>query len=401
MTLSDSLQVISVAVVFSAVGYGLFRGLYDIIHRRAHEREEYLRSFHATVERLSSGNPSEQLASAVLLRRFFETDQNRRDAGLRIETINVISSMLRILPTGVFQKTLGDGLAYATDLTGADLQRTNLQDVFLGRKDGGSRIQLSRADLFTADLSSALLQNVDGREAIFYNAILFRTQIKDCDFSNANFRNAELAGVRFTKVRLDGADFQGASGVPPEIAERLVNGLFHPKNKEEEEFSTAGSGNGRKVFFSMPGCLTKQEEAVTKAYKAVLESRDYEVIYYQRDEYPQYGQFTRIRKSLEDAAAAIVFGFAQTDIESGVRFRGTAKEARIEHETLPTPWNGIEAGMALMRGLPVLLVKDAAVSSGVFDDKLNEVFVAAIPSDFDIRNLGTDSRFLRWLNKIE
>ena len=51
----------------------------------------------------------------------------------RQETINVISSMLKIHPTGIYQKTLGDGLAYAGNLNYADLQRTNMQDLYLGK----------------------------------------------------------------------------------------------------------------------------------------------------------------------------------------------------------------------------------------------------------------------------
>lgn len=36
---------------------------------------------------------------------------------LQTESINVIASMLKVLPTGVFQKTLADGLAYAVNLS--------------------------------------------------------------------------------------------------------------------------------------------------------------------------------------------------------------------------------------------------------------------------------------------
>ena len=75
--------------------------MHYVLNRRQKDREEYLRSFDTVVAQLSSDKKASQLSAAILL---------------------------RTLPTGVFQKTLGDGLAYAGDLSGADLQRTNLQD---------------------------------------------------------------------------------------------------------------------------------------------------------------------------------------------------------------------------------------------------------------------------------
>lgn len=71
-----------------------------------------------------------RLASAIMLRRFLNRNVQKSNLFLYQESANVISSMLKILPTGIFQKTLADGLAYTTDLSNMDLQKTNLQDVY-------------------------------------------------------------------------------------------------------------------------------------------------------------------------------------------------------------------------------------------------------------------------------
>ena len=197
LTLSDLLQLVSVAVVISAVGYGLFRGVYYVVQSKIRRREEYFKSFDTVVAQLSSSNPSSQLAAAVLLRRYFDIGKIREDAKLRTETINVISAMLRVLPVGILQKTLADGLAYAVELQGADLQRANLQNAYLGVKEERKRIHVQNADLFMADLSYALMENIDGRESVFYNAVLFNARIKKSDFSRANFRGADLKGAPF------------------------------------------------------------------------------------------------------------------------------------------------------------------------------------------------------------
>lgn len=119
-------------------------------------RDEYQKSFDKIVQDLSSANTTQQLTAAILLRRFFMINEMKKCGDfLKDETINVISSLLRTLPSSVFQKTVGDGLAYAKDISGVDLQRTNLQDVCLEGKS--SRLILNNCDLFMADLSYAFI----------------------------------------------------------------------------------------------------------------------------------------------------------------------------------------------------------------------------------------------------
>lgn len=409
LTLSDFLQLASAAVVISAVGYGLFRGGYYVFQSSIRRREEYFKSFDTVVAQLSSSNPSSQLAAAVLLRRYFEIGKIREDAKLRTETINVISAMLRVLPVGILQKTLADGLAYAEDLYRADLQRANLQNAYLGVKDDKGnfikkliqklfkkRINVQKADLFMADLSYALMENIDGRESVFYNAVLFNARIKNSNFSRANFRGADLKGARFQDVLLFKADFNGAKNIPDGIKKELEGGIV----KSSERITTEEQKNKGQVFFSMPGCLGKREETLTKEYKAILETLGYSVFYYQKDDYPKFGQFTRVRESLLNSSAVIAFGFRQTKIEDGIALPGTPKESRISGKWLNTPWNEVEVGMALMRGLPILLVKDEGIDSGIFDEKLSECFVASIPADYDCRKIASNQDFISWCNQI-
>ena len=409
LTLSDFLQLASAAVVISAVGYGLFRGVYYVVQSKIRRREEYFKSFDTVVAQLSSSNPSSQLAAAVLLRRYFDIGKIREDAKLRTETINVISAMLRVLPVGILQKTLADGLAYAVELQGADLQRVNLQNAYLGVKDDKGnlikkliqkfikkRIHVQNADLFMADLSYALMENIDGRESVFYNAVLFNARIKKSDFSRANFRGADLKGARFQDVLLSEADFNGAKNIPDGIKEVLKEGVV----KSSEKITTEEQKNKGQVFFSMPGCLGKREETLTKEYKVILETLGYSVFYYQKDDYPNFGQFTRVRESLQKSSAVIAFGFRQTKIEDGIALPGTPKESRITDKWLNTPWNEVEVGMALMQGLPILLVKDDGIDSGIFDEKLSECFVASIPADYDCREIASNQGFISWCNQI-
>jgi hypothetical protein len=338
-----------------------------------------------------------------MLRRFLNTKTGDDFPYLREETIKVISSNLKVLSTGVFQKTLADGLAYAKDLSEVDLQRTNLQDAYLGRKDN-ERIIMNKADLFLSDLSYALLQHIDGN-VIFYRAILFCTKIKDCNLTGANFCEADLTNARFDNVILKDADFRGAINIPEAIAEKLKpvtdkDGKFHMSYPDSVPVTAKRTSLEKTIFFSMPSFMSKQDELITKDYKTHLEKLGYNVLYYVRDDYPSFGQLGKIREKIRYSSAMVVFGFKQMQIHDATYRPFTFNEKRSNF-WLATPWNEIEVGMGLMKGLPILLVKDPEINTGIFDSKLSECFVSTITTTFDSRDLSQNHAIVDWLSKID
>ena len=64
------------------------------------------------------------------------------------------------------------------------------------------------------------------------------------------------------------------------------------------------------------------------------------------------------------------------------------------------PWNELEVGMGLMNHLPILLVKSEGISSGIFDSKLSECFVATITADSDNRELKYNTEMKYGLNCV-
>ena len=170
LTISDFLQFMAILGLITAVVYGILKFVQDFIQREAKEYENYQKSFETVVAQLSSEVKTSQLSAAILLRRYFKETSRKQMSGLHSEAVNVISSLLKILPTGVFQKTLGDGLAYAVNLSKTDLQHTNLQNLYLGRKDE-TKIQMQETDMFMADLSYANLDEIDGQGAVFMNSM--------------------------------------------------------------------------------------------------------------------------------------------------------------------------------------------------------------------------------------
>ena len=394
MNFNSFLELIATLSVISAVVYGAIHFIHDLSIRKAKTKENFLKSFDTLVAQLTSENKTAQLSAAILLRRYFKNTRKKGQVDLKMETINVISSLLKTLPTSVFQKTLADGLAYAVDLTKSDLQKTNLQDVLLDNKD--QQVIMDETDLFLADLSYANLEGIKGHGIIFYRSILFCARIKNCDFTNANFRGADLTGVSFKKCDLSGADFTDADNIPPSIKEVLNDGKFPVACV----LSAKHESKNKSIFFSMPGVMSKEDELMTKDFKQLLENKGYEVIYYKTDEYPRFGQYNRVRHDIMRSVGMIAFGLKQLNIHRASYRPGTYNEEEWVGKWLSTPWNEIEVGMGLMKGMPILLVHDPDVCNGVFDNNLSECFVSKISTTEDSRKLEQNKTFDEWLSKL-
>ena len=418
----ESIAIVSVlsAIVYGAI-YGLLRFYQDYRERRIIEYENFQKSFDNLVSNLTSNNPAAQLSAAVLLRRYFKVSQDddseiidsriarfisnkakkylrpidlKYKKDLRLEAISEISSLLRRLPTGVFQKTLADGLGFATDLSFCDLQKTNLQDVLLDNKY--QDIIMRKTDFYLSDLSYANLEGIVGHEIIFYHAILFCARIKNCDFSKGNFRGADLTDVSFKRCYLSGADFTDAVNIPPSIKEILNNGIF----PEACVLSAKHESKDKAIFFSMPGVMSKTDELITKDYKQILERKGYEVIYYKSDDYPRFGQFNRVRHDIMRSSGMIAFGLKQIHIPQASYRPGTKEETEWNGKWLSTPWSEVEVGMGLMRGMPILLVCDPDINDGVFDGGLSECFVAKVSTTEDCRKIEYNKFVDEWLSKL-
>jgi hypothetical protein len=182
-------------------------------------------AFKDVVTSLASDNETLRIASAILLRRFFDIHAEQGAARLSYanEAVAVIAGLLRESKTGSVQKVLADGLRYAPSLSQADLQGCNLTGAYLGQKKGDAKtVNLTNADLFEADLTGASLKGVNAAGAVFVGATLARTVLSGANLTGADFRAAELDGANFDGARIDGAQFSGASNIPADIAGQLT-----------------------------------------------------------------------------------------------------------------------------------------------------------------------------------
>lgn len=204
-------------------------------------------SFALTVDRIASENATVRMTGAVLLRRFFDEKAEQGAAGTPYirEAVQVIAGMLRTEESPQIRKVLADGLHYAKNLRGADLQNCRLENAYIGTKTGegvsghhsdrraikspfglkrrihvgafSRRVDLSGADLFEANCTGASLRDVIAVKTVFYRANLENTVLTGADCQHADFRGAKLFGCRLGGAKIGHARFAGAEGIPSSV----------------------------------------------------------------------------------------------------------------------------------------------------------------------------------------
>lgn len=423
----DIILIRDIAAIFTAFS-GILAGILGIFKyfqykTRRDKMTAVGEAFNSVVNSLGSDAEIERLAAAIRLRRFFnpKTELGIVGTPYASEAINVIAAVLRTQKTGSFQKLLADGLAYAPSLCRADLQRTNLQKAYLGSETGGRteqrvrnvkaylgfrkrgegteervRIDLCHADFYRADLSGASLKGAKAEKAAFYEARLHNTVLARADLSDANFFEADLTGAKFDGAVLARAKFKQARNVPPDLAMRLDDKGMYPDDRQPfKSASGLEEAAPMRVFLSKPGVLDNQQRQTIDSISSMLKKQDLICEALERSEYPKFGTLAEVRRLIGGCSGIIIFGFHQLKVLNGVWRSGTAEESQVRDVQLSTPWNQIEAGMAAMRGLPILLVCQPGVASGIFDlDNNGHIYRVELPANENSRSF--QNCFANW-----
>jgi len=103
---------------------------------------------------------------------------------------------------------------------------------------------------------------------------------------------------------------------------------------------------------------------------------------------PSIQTLPTLKSRLLSADGAVVLGFRQLQVKKGSWRLGTVDERRASR-WWATPWNHVEAGMAIMAGIPVLLLRDSGIHEGIFDPQLrgNRVYAADLDAPGDIEQV--------------
>lgn len=351
-------------------------------------------SFYKTVLGLSSNKMSEKIASAVLLRRFFDenTEFGLGNTPFKKDSINVIAGLLRYESTSDFQKLLGDGLAYAPSLENADLQKTNLQNVFLSHKN--KIIDISGADFYGADLSKASLSNTKAIGCVFFEARLNGTVFKKTNLTNANFGSSDLTNVNFKEAVLDGADFSNAINIPDEVIKHLdENGKFCIE-KQSQAYEKKME---KKVFLCVAGILNPKQLSQYNLVINMLQIKGVSYSILERTSYQYFGVTGEINKRVRDSMGTIVFGFSDIQIKNGIYRKDTIEEKDILDKFHISPWVHTEIGVVLGNSKPLLIMHESCIDIGLLEEIISEVSLEKIDLD---KSKEIEIKLDKWLGRL-
>jgi hypothetical protein len=150
------------------------------------------------------------------------------------------------------------------------------------------------------------------------------------------------------------------------------------------------------VFLSKTGVADCRRDQIIMSVCNCLSVENITTKTLERPDYPSFGALAEVKRLLAGCAGAVILGFRDIEISEGVWRAGTKEEVSLRDQCLATPWAQIEAGMALMAGLPVLIVSDPQIRGGVFDMLPSEHLLFRAEPD----GLANSSAFQDWCTSI-
>jgi hypothetical protein len=366
--MTDYLNMLTALLACVAALFGL--GQFFRFRTRRDRLSQVGAAFNNMVSGFGSDHHIERLLSASLLPHFFDekSEYGMKGTPYADDAIKLGAAVLKTESTGVVQKALADGLADAKSLAGVDFQRANLRNCYWGRRKDGNSINAANADFFRADLSASSLRGAYLSGSVFKEAQLVGTVMKDADLSNCNFDQANLRNALFDNARLLGATFVGARNIPDNIGKHLdKNGRF----TNETSLPLSSEANTKtimpkKVFLSCPSHCDEHGMMIKAQIMQGVSDAGLELLMFPPEEYGTGAPLDEVKQRICICDAVIILGIPQIEAAQVKWHKDTSEEKLINKVLMATPWNHIEAGIAVALDKPVLIIRDK-VSEGVFE----------------------------------
>ena len=177
----------------------MIKGSIQLFLEGPEDRLRHLADLHQSgeLQALLNGLKSDDIPEIVVTRAEFTTDAE----------VNEKTKLIKAIREGAVDKaTLRFANLSGAILIDVDLRKANLNEAIL-RGANLSKADMSEADMNEADMSEAILNEADMSEAILRGAIL---------------NGADLRGVDLSGATVQNASFIGATGITPEQKQDLI-----------------------------------------------------------------------------------------------------------------------------------------------------------------------------------
>jgi len=138
------------------------------------------------------------------------------------------------------------------------------------------------------------------------------------------------------------------------------------------------------IFVSRPNNLDENQEKTMERIEQILKERGMRARTIGKTDFPNVSPMKAVEQLMLRCSGAVILGFPQTLIQKGISKPGTDNEATIKNTLLPTPWNHIEASMAFMLGLPLLVIRNQGIEGGIFDIGTTGNFIHTFQLDNEV-----------------
>lgn len=133
------------------------------------------------------------------------------------------------------------------------------------------------------------------------------------------------------------------------------------------------------VFISAPAIVTSEQRGVLLRWINVLAVHGLDGVSLERGAYAQ-SPWEQLVGLMTQVDGVLVLGLPQLDLAVATWRRGTVEETSVSG-SWASPWMHLEAGMAIARQLPLLVVPEKGVTEGVFSPKIWSGDVFGVDAD--------------------
>jgi hypothetical protein len=118
-----------------------------------------------------------------------------------------------------------------------------------------------------------------------------------------------------------------------------------------------------RVFVSVGATATPEQESFVRLIEERLRSEGLTPKTVGRNTFSSEAPLKAITELMDVCSGIVVIALERSWFPSGLEKRGGPRQAALQDTKLPTPWNHIEAAMAYVRHLPLLVIVEAGLKA--------------------------------------
>lgn len=155
------------------------------------------------------------------------------------------------------------------------------------------------------------------------------------------------------------------------------------------------------VFVSVGGTANKAQEAFVRAVEDRLRSEGLIPHTVGRNTFSSDAPLKTVTELMNKCSGTIVIALERTYFPSGVERRGGPSATSLAEARYPTPWNQIEAGMAYVRGLPLMIIVEKGLRTEGLLERGHEWYVQWVePTAPALTSLEFNGVLASWKEKV-